>query len=379
MHIVMVADQYPPIVGGTERQAEKLSQALVRRGHQVTVLTGRWRRSMAPREVVEGVEVRRVSTLCSMGGIPGLRKYGQDLFHRSLRPELRQLLPKADVVHAHFLAGGAAVAIEMAAPLGVPVMVKETSSGPNNSFHRLGKLRHGTRLQGFFLENLRHVAVLNQDARREYEALAFRDLQVHATVNGVSLDPGHPSWSPTPNQDILFLGRLQAVKGASDLLEAYARVASAMEGWTLRICGDGPEMASLRKRAAALGVEAQVDFAGYTRSPLEELSSCGLLALPSRAEGMSNTLLEAMATGTPTVATAVGSNPEMLDGEAGWLVPPEDSRALSETLLSATRSDEERARRGRRARERAEQVYSMDVVAASFEELYHRLRGGGGS
>ena len=97
MKIIMVADQYPPIVGGAERQAQKLSQALAARGHEVVVLTGRWKPRMRALEVEGNLRVERVSTLYSMGGVPGLRRYGRDLLARSLRTALRRHVTDADV------------------------------------------------------------------------------------------------------------------------------------------------------------------------------------------------------------------------------------------------------------------------------------------
>jgi glycosyltransferase involved in cell wall biosynthesis len=372
--IIMVADQYPPIVGGAERQAQKLSQALARRGAEVVVLTGRWKPQMPSLEVEGSLRVERVSTLFSMGGLPGLRKYGRDVFARSLRVALRRHLAGADVVHAHFMQRGAIVSLEEASRFGVPVLVKETSSGPNNSFVRLPLIRHGQRMHDFFLEHLRHVAVLNESAEVEFKAEPFRQLRIHRIVNGIDLGIGHPIWSPGCSKRILFLGRLQEIKGAVDLVDAFSKAAVDLPGWTLRICGEGPERSQLEATVAQAGLQEKVEFRPFSSSPLQELADCSLLALPSLAEGMSNTLLEAMAVGTPTVATRVGANAEMLGPNCGWLAAPGDPSSLAEAILSASVNPEECLRRSQCARSRVAERYSFEVVASRFEALYREIR-----
>jgi len=370
----MISDQYPPILGGTERQAEKLCREMARRGHSVRVVTGRWKRDMPAFEKEEcGVEVYRVATALSMLGIRGLRKFGQDVFAHSLRVKLEELVSTADVFHVHFVRRAAAVALEISASTNIPVIVKETSSGLNNSFFTLPYIYRGRYLRDYFLRNLRHVAVLNATAESEYRSLPFENLTVHRAINGIEME-NLPRWTPSQNpKQILFLGRIRAVKGALTLLEAFAKVIPQRPGWKLRFCGEGDGTKKLRAKVQQLSLGNLCEVVGRTDRPLKELSKAALVVIPSVAEGMSNTLIEAMAVGAPTVATSVGANSEMLLGDCGWLVPELTVDALANAILVATKSDEERERRGARARTRAKSTYSIQEAARRYEEIYDAI------
>ena len=98
-------------------------------------------------------------------------------------------------------------------------------------------------------------------------------------------------------------------------------------------------------------------------------------ALPSKAEGLSYTLLEAMASGVPAVVTAVGANPDLVvNGRTGEIVPPSDPQALGDALARMA-ADPERARQmGQACRARVEQEFSQDQMVAAYQRLYDRHR-----
>ena len=133
---------------------------------------------------------------------------------------------------------------------------------------------------------------------------------------------------------------------------------------------------SLHALARELGLGERVQFAGVTDDPAGTLARAALLVIASSAEGMSNTLLEALATGTPAVATAVGANAELLRDGVGWIVPPEDEAALAAGLAAAMGDSEERVRRSDLARRRAAE-YGIDAAARRYEEIYAAMRADG--
>lgn len=367
----MVSDQYAPIVGGYERQAERLSRELIRRGHAVTVLTGRWQLECPAVEQSEGLRVERVTTLRSVFRFPGLRRFSQDAYAISLARRLQQHLPRTDVVHVHSMWRGAAVSLKVADIFGTPVLVKEPNSGEGNTFRKLGDEYAGLKMRDLFLDQLRHVVVLNDDAEREYKELPFRDLTIHRGFNGIELEnlPKHdPSFPPT----VLSLSRLRPEKGIHLLLRAFSIALSAHPGWKLRICGDGPEVGRIRREIEELGIQAEVELAGQVADTTHELARASLLALPSLAEGMSNTLLESLAVGVPAIASTVGANSNMLRDAVGWLVPPGDVKALAQTLTAAMASESERAHRAERALQRAVE-FSIGSSALRYEEIYRAM------
>jgi glycosyltransferase involved in cell wall biosynthesis len=130
-------------------------------------------------------------------------------------------------------------------------------------------------------------------------------------------------------------------------------------------------MTWLRAVAAELNLGNGVTFLGETRDVPAVLARAQLFVLSSVSEGMSLTLLEAMATGLAVVATNVGGNPEVVvDGETGLLVPPRDPAALAAALLRLRREPGERARLGRAGRERVERHFDVRRMVASYEDLY---------
>jgi glycosyltransferase involved in cell wall biosynthesis len=109
---------------------------------------------------------------------------------------------------------------------------------------------------------------------------------------------------------------------------------------------------------------------GSDRVP-QYLAAADLFILPSELEGMSNAILEAMASGLPVVAHAVGGNPELVDHEhTGLLCPPADVDALAAAVHRLVRNDTERAAMGTAARRRAEQIFSLDAMLVRYADFY---------
>jgi glycosyltransferase involved in cell wall biosynthesis len=172
-----------------------------------------------------------------------------------------------------------------------------------------------------------------------------------------------------------FVGRLTPQKDPGILLDAWSlgRLSQAR----LVLVGDGPLRRDLEARVAGGPLAGQVVFAGATADVSPYLRAADLLALPSRAEGMSNALLEAMACGLPVVATDVPGNREILEGEraAGMLVPAGDPVPLSEVLHALVMSSTLRREIGGAARQRTLERFGIDRVGAQYLSLYDELGG----
>jgi glycosyltransferase involved in cell wall biosynthesis len=174
---------------------------------------------------------------------------------------------------------------------------------------------------------------------------------------------------------LLFVGRLRIRKGVEVLLEALRKVPGA----ALRIAGDGEHRAALERAAAVLG--PAVAFLG-TRDASQVrtlLRGAAALVVPSIYEGMPLVVLEAMEAGVPVVASAVSGIPEVVvDGETGWLVPPEDPEALARALREVLTDPEEARRRGEAGRRRVAERYRPAVAAASWRAAIERSSEGVG-
>jgi glycosyltransferase involved in cell wall biosynthesis len=166
------------------------------------------------------------------------------------------------------------------------------------------------------------------------------------------------------------IGRLRPEKGQDVLVRAMA----GMRCTQLVLIGAGPSRADLERLAADLSIRPAPVFAGETDQPLTTLAALDVVTVPSRTEGLPQTLVEAMAIGKPIVASAVGGVPEALgQGACGILVPPDDPDALRAGIRRLLDEADLAAQFGARAQEHAERAYSMTVIGDVIEREYRAL------
>lgn len=172
------------------------------------------------------------------------------------------------------------------------------------------------------------------------------------------------------------IGNLFPVKGHVYLVQAAARLASHRPDLALLLCGRPVLEAELRAEAARLGIAERVRFLGFRDDVGALLDALDVFVLPSLSEGLSLALVEAMAAGTPVVATAVGGNPELVeDRVTGLLVPPRDPDAIA-AAAGRLLADRPLARRlAAAARARVERTFAVEAMVARYEALYAELLG----
>ncbi|NTU71304.1 MAG: glycosyltransferase [Coriobacteriia bacterium] len=169
---------------------------------------------------------------------------------------------------------------------------------------------------------------------------------------------------------LLFVGRLERVKGLESLLRAFATLRETIPV-QLVIVGDGSRRNYLDALAVNLGIRASVTFVGTDANPYRHMSRATLFVLPSRSEGMPNVLLESMACGCPIVATDIegGATRELLaDGECGVLVPVADADALTEAIGDLVRDRPRRDALAQRGLVRVSE-FDPDATIARYDEV----------
>lgn len=172
------------------------------------------------------------------------------------------------------------------------------------------------------------------------------------------------------------VGRLQPVKDQATLLRAFAQLRERQPQLDcyLALFGDGPLRESLQTLADALHIDERVHFAGAIDAVPEALRSLDLFVLPSLGEGISNTILEALASGLPVIATAVGGNVELInEGETGAFFEPGDVSALADLLAHYASDAALRRRQSVRARDTAVSRFSLDAMVANYQRVYESL------
>jgi glycosyltransferase involved in cell wall biosynthesis len=186
--------------------------------------------------------------------------------------------------------------------------------------------------------------------------------KIHVCYHGLDLStfPYEPGGRPTGR--IIAVGRLAADKGFDYLLRAIARLRARGVEATLELVGDGPEAAPLRRLARELGIAERVTLRGWlhftdVRAAMRQAT---VLVHPSAGlgDGLPNVIREAMALGTPVIASRVAGIPEALDdGRCGMLVPTKDAGALADALATLLADEGLRRTYAQRAREWTEQKF----------------------
>lgn len=240
-----------------------------------------------------------------------------------------------------------------------------------------------------------HFSTVSDDLRRYLiEGVGIAASRVTRIYNGVDTQRFAPAMSPYRSafpsalrdpRLLIFgvVGRLQAVKDVPGLVQAFAIASrsAGSEGKTFRlvVVGEGPERLRIEAEVRRNSLDDQVVLLGE-RSDIPRLAvGFDVFVMGSIAEGISNTLLEAMACGLPVIATRVGGNPELVEAErTGLLVPRQDPQEMARAMSRYAHDAALRAQHGAAGRERAERQFSLDAMTRGYLELYERylLQGG---
>ncbi|HUI38644.1 MAG TPA: glycosyltransferase family 4 protein [Thermoplasmata archaeon] len=387
MKIAELSTRYPPGPGGVERHVHEISRRFAGRGHDVSVFTTElyrefpWQpldRTVPRREVSEGVRVTRLPAF----SLPGELHYP---FFRGLLAELERARP--DVVHVHtYGTHQVAVARRLLRRRGIPFVLTA-------HYHPIwsiegGWLRH--RLRGFYDRRLAGPLV----AAAARVVVQGREEERLLRANGLALPPVvtiPPGLTPGPAElpdrrtleralgvqgpFLLFVGRLASNKGLLHLVEAFATLGRHDPTAELVLLGeDGGMRSKVEARVAALGLSGRVRFPGFVADEAllgAAFAAARLFVLPSDYEAFGLVLLEALARGTPVVASRVGGIPEVVEeGRAGRLVAPGDAPGLAQALVDLWDDEATRARFGEYGRTEVAPRYSWDRVVDRLEAVF---------
>lgn len=218
------------------------------------------------------------------------------------------------------------------------------------------------------------IVGVSHDAARLCQSQDARSSEKISTIwNGINLDRFAycgPKLAPTA----ISVARLTPQKDFPTLLQAVQLVLPHVPDFCLRIVGDGSERAHLAALIDRLNIGRHVELLGERHDVPELLAVSGFFVSSSLTEGISLTLLEAMAVGIPVVATNVGGNPEVvIDGQTGRLVPPRDPAALARAIVDLCAERDLWTAMGLLGRQRVEQNFEIREMIRSYEKLYEEL------
>ena len=417
LRLYVVITSFFPYVGGAETQTMAQCQRLQESGHTTQVVTFRHKKDWLPREVVSG--------------IPTLRVAGTLLHEREKLPRPIQILlyflaifMMAWTVWHHRKRFDVLQICQfnvLVLPLGLvcwlarkPMTIVVISAGadkasktnaaaklvagpldPNQEWLKVDGLTwidgdlYGLQSKGKLTVDFTRallmkikavVIVLSSRMQRYLKENDFELPEIELIPNGVDTTRFQPASSETPEQDqeralrVICVSKLRYEKGIDVLLQAWYLVQKQVPEARLVIIGSGPMEAQLERLARELDILGSVEFAGLQGDIPAQLRRGKIGILPSRWEGMSNALLEAMAAGQACIATRVSGSEDLIaHGVNGLLVESEDYEGMAQALLTLLQNPALMQKYGSAARETVEQSYTLAYVTNRYLEVYHRV------
>jgi len=378
---LLVCHSYPPVIGGSELEAQRICAALVRRGYRATVVCAGGKPMPPLRDWIDpaGVNVRIYA-----GHWKGALK---DIVF-ALRVCSTLIWERRNYQFVYFLMQGLhlAVGLPTARLLGKPILMKIAGSGV---VPLMAKSLSG-RLELRWLRKWAYrVMILNDGMREEAIAAGFASEQLYWMPNPI--DTAHfAPFEETKKKELrrkfgippaaaatIYCGRLAAGKGLPVLINAFAIAAPQVPDALLVIVGDGPLRHELTMLATKLQLkDDKVRFVGQV-DPAEVcnwLNVADVFALVSFSEGFPCALAEAMSTGLPCVVSDISANRQLIDeGKQGFLTPAGDADAISVAIARLLKDGSLRSRLGEAARQRIVNNYTSDKVSDRYEALFLQM------
>lgn len=372
MRLLLASFYYPPSLGGVERQSYLLARGMADRGHSVRVISASF--GGAPQRERSGrLAVDRISLAGGARVAPTLRYITGMLW---IMHRLRQC---TDVVHVQQVLYPAMAAAAYASFWQLPLVVANHGSGPSGGVRVMQQAPFGSRGLDLISSTATTVA-LNNEMRDEMRHVGFA--RIVKIPNGVPIPTERSTERRAAARGrlglsgrvVLYMGRLSWEKGIDVLADAWS--CASLRDATLLVVGDGPLRRALARPNTG-SKASRIEIRGPTTNVQTYLDAADAFVLPSRGEGLSYSLLEAMATGLPVIATSVGGNREVIVApEFGMLVPPEDASALAYALTEVIADADLRARLGRSGRQHVQLHYSVEAMVDAYERLYLNVSGG---
>ena len=377
--VLMFCPQFRPVVGGAERQAERLARALSAADCQVTILTPLLDPDSPAVEVVEGVRIERfpLIDLSRRWPVRGIALLNIPAILWQVRRVVKRNLDQYDILHCHLASVPVAGAVMAARHKPIPVLCKASVADLKSD---LGEIER-TGITGYVTAWLIRRWIPFWTAPTQAVVAALSRAGIHADSiywipNGVDL-PVKAKGTVTdfPARRFLYLGRLSvnADRDVPTLIRAFDRLAGIEPTAELAVVGDGDLYRATAELAGHCRHARRIHLPGF-QTPEPWLEWADAFVLPSRREGLANALLEAMSYGLPCIANDIPSNREVLaGGAAGVLVPLGSEQALFEAMRRMAVDSKHKAIMGTAARTHVREYYSIQSVAGRYIEFYERL------
>lgn len=375
--VLFVSTDYPPRPGGAERHTQRLAETLWLHGHRVRVLT----------RSARGVPGDAGQAPVWRFPVPPAPPWRDVAFALWVAAELAILRPRYQIVQWVMTGWQVLVGMPVAAALGMKNILMLAGCGQARLL-----LEHprGRMLLDILRRHADRIVVLNPAMRQELLDLDFPVERLVTLPCGADPRIFHPCataeraalrarWQLAEDAPVIvFTGRFVDVKRVPDLIDAFARLAARHPRAMLVLAGDGPLREELAGRVGVAGLTGRVLFPGMLlpAQVAEVLRLGDVYVLPSASEGIPCSLVEAIASGLPSVVSDIpGTAMLVRQGIAGWRVPVGDVPSLAAAIENLLGDPGARRRMGAAARALFLESYTVDHVRQGYERVYCELVG----
>jgi glycosyltransferase involved in cell wall biosynthesis len=370
--ILMVISAYHPIIGGAERQAKKIAEGLVKTGCQVDVLTMR-KNGLMHCEIINGVNVIRTGFL--------KRKILQ---YSSMFGMYRFILrnhSNYDVVHIHQGLLASFAATLAAKKTGLPSIIKIGNSGYKFDLDLLRKKYWlGSWFVKSVIQNCTKFIAITPQIKDEMLKYGIEEDRIEYVPNGVKIPKVIAKLEK--RQQLGFVddevigvcvGRLMETKNHAFLLNLFA--SSNLENVKILLLGEGPLQSEINSIISDLDLLGKVELKGNVDNIEDYLQAADFFILPSKTEGLSNALIEAMVYQLPVLVSDIPGNRHVIgeNNDSGFLCSLSKTQDWSRCLLEIVRDEKLRFKIGRSAKNRVEDKFSLSTIITKYLILYDKL------
>ena len=374
MNILFTIRYFYPFVGGTEKQALTLASSFVKKGMQVKIITSRFERKWQKREIIDDVEIVR---LCS----PRVKVLGACIFLACLAGYLIRHRNHYSLIHTFQVGYTSSLSIVTAILLRKPSLLKLASSGRGGDIRRAQRTLWG-KVFLYVAKKASRIIIVSRTVEEELLAEAVDHARLCRISNGVDVHGYHRGGEKSQarkelgipdKKTILYTGRLAPEKGVDFLVRSFSRVKQSLN-CQLVIIADGPQKKYIVRVIDRFAVSDAVLLMPAVDDVASYLKAADLFILPSRFEGLSNALLEAMACSLPIISTRVGGSIDIIkDGMNGLLVDSESDEQLVDAIVRVMSDPQLASSLGENARKSIEAHHDMDSIADKYREVYNSL------
>jgi glycosyltransferase involved in cell wall biosynthesis len=367
----MIIQAYHPIVGGAERQLGTIAPMLKSRGLDVHILTRRYP-GLLSFELIDGIPVHRLA-------IPGPMPVASLIFTLAGLAALGRIRP--DVIHAHELLSPTTTAVGAKILFGMPIVAKVLGGGAMGDISKLKRNPISAIRLNTILKKVDRFITISQEIACELNQAGIPEEKLISIPNGVDTARFRPADHEEKRKletelnlpagiKCIYTGRLEEEKNLAWLASNWRDIRSKNPQASLLVIGAGSEEKNIRQ-AASDGVY----LLGEKSDVRPYLQSSDIFILPSKREGLSNALLEALACGLPAVATDVGGNRELIDdGVNGLLIPLNDSGRMAAAVNQLLDNSPARKQMSLKAREFILENYQIEKTVDRLIRLYDEVR-----